>query len=406
MPYFNNQRQNWMGQVSYMGKKQRRQFPTRTAALEWEIMKKKELLGQVLESPPNTPTQLQNSEEIGHPVPVVNLSALNFLRDVRPVRTAPVRSSALKENLPAVPPVAPVSHQQVLPSDPQGVLLPTRTVSLGDFANRYLDWSHIMHSRKTYEEKKAAFRRFFRSFDPSLDTSLLHSGSVLTYLASQAKHRSGYAANKDRKNLVAAWNWGKKYLLGFPPRNPFLVDRFPEKRCNRYVPPEKDFWAVYDSAELDQDRVMLLCYLHLAARRSEVFRIKLEDVDLVSRQIRLFTRKRKGGSEHSDWLPLTDRLADELSRHLLTISGPWLFPDPKTGEPYVSRQKWLPRLCEKAAVKPFGLHGIRHLAASILVNSGVALSLVQRILRHQKVTTTERYVHCLVDVRNATRAFD
>jgi integrase len=112
----------------------------------------------------------------------------------------------------------------------------------------------------------------------------------------QTKERSGYAANKDRKNLGTAWRWGFDNMEGWPKGvNPFLsVKKFPEERQPRYVPTEEDFWKVYDQAA-GQDQVMLLTFLHLAARRSEVFRIKWSDVDFTESKICLWTKKREGG---------------------------------------------------------------------------------------------------------------
>lgn len=154
-----------------------------------------------------------------------------------------------------------------------------RTVSLFDFASMYLDFSKSKHSKKTYEEKKFVFRLFLASVDPGLPVQELHKGIVLDYLQKQAESRSGNAANKDRKNLVASWNWAMQYIPDFPARNSFLVDRFPEKRTPRYIPPEKDFWKVHNVAESYSDQVMILAFLHLAARRNEIFNLRCEDVD-------------------------------------------------------------------------------------------------------------------------------
>ena len=281
----------------------------------------------------------------------------------------------------------------------------TPTLSLLDFVNMYLNYSRTRHSSKTYDEKRSTFRFLFRTVDPDISISRLHKGLVLAHLSSQAQIRSGYSANKDRKNLIAAWNWGVRYLPGFPEDNPFLVDKFPELRTPRYVPPEQDFWKVYRMAESEQDRLMLLCYLHLAARRNEIFNLRVEDVDLQNRRIRLYTRKRKDGSLHYDWLPMTDRLAGEMSDFLAFVSRNWVFPDPKTGLPYIARQRWLARLCRKAGVKKFGLHGIRHLSASILIRNNVSLLDVQTILRHKNMTTTQQYIHRLESVRQAINTF-
>ena len=41
------------------------------------------------------------------------------------------------------------------------------------------------------------------------------------------------------------------------------------------------------------------------------------------------------------------------------------------------------QLCERAKVKPFGFHAIRHLTASILYKMGQPVSVIQAILRHK-----------------------
>ena len=177
---------------------------------------------------------------------------------------------------------------------------------LVEWANDYLTYARARFTAKTYNEKRFIFKRFFKIINPKLLVSELTVRQALAFLQKQAEDRSGYAANKERKNLLAAWSWGIKYMA-LPSPNPFLVDKFPEKRQPRYIPPERDFWKVYDAAE-SQDKIMLLAYLQLAARRSEIFRLQWEDVDFGESQVRITTRKRQGGHMEEDWLPMLDEL--------------------------------------------------------------------------------------------------
>jgi integrase len=157
--------------------------------------------------------------------------------------------------------------------------------------------------------KVTLFKLFFEKVDPTAPVRKLKPADVMAYILDQKEARSGNAANKDRKNLVAAWNWGMKYMNPpLPGPNPCLVDRMPEVREPRYVPPEEDFWKVYAVAE-GQDKVMLLVFLHLAARRGEVFRLTWADVDFGNNRAILWTRKRMGGSFEYDWLPMTAELS-------------------------------------------------------------------------------------------------
>ena len=231
---------------------------------------------------------------------------------------------------------------------------------------------------------------------------------VLVYFRKQAKSRSGYAANKDRKDLSAGWNWACKYLDGFPQDiiNPIrAVDKFPEERKPRYVPPEEDFWEIYDVAE-GQDQIMLLTYLHTAGRRTEIFNLTWEDVDFGENRIRLWTNKREKGNREFDWLPMTQDLRQDLLKwweerpvkdasHVFVCLEENAFCTDFYGKPFTYRQHFMGRLCEKAGVKPFGYHAIRHLTASILYHKGYNVSVIQAILRHRNPTTTNRYLKTL-----------
>ncbi len=227
---------------------------------------------------------------------------------------------------------------------------------------------------------------------------------VLNTLQVQFKKRSGYAANKDRKNLVAAWNWGVKYRA-MPQPNPCLVDKFPEVRTPRYVPSEEDFWKIYNLVS-GQDRVMLTVFLHLGARKGEVFRLSWEDIDFGQNRARLSTRKRQGGSMEYDWLPMTEDLRKELfwwwenrtfksHKNVFVCEDSYSFCQDYYGEPFQHRHSFMKKLCEKAEVKPFGFHAIRHLTASILFRLGQPVSIIQAILRHKSASTTERYLRTL-----------
>ena len=68
------------------------------------------------------------------------------------------------------------------------------------------------------------------------------------------------------------------------------------------------------------------------------------------------------------------------------------FFQPYYGKRFTSRQHFMEKLCEKAGVKKFGFHGIRHLTASTLYKLGYEVAVIQIVLRHQSPNTTERYL--------------
>ncbi len=280
------------------------------------------------------------------------------------------------------------------------------TVSLFDWSQKYLDYAKAQFSQVTYKEKKAVFKRLLSVLDPALPVSELTPGHIQAYMTAQKLERSGYAANKDRKNLVAAWNWATEYMNPkLPKPNPCQVKKMPEVRSPRYVPPEKDFWKVYDLTN-DQDSVMLLAFLLLAARRGEIFRLKWDDLDFENDKVRLWTRKRHGGDFECDWLPMTKMLREALllwkeNRPIKDTANVFLcleesgFCQEAYGKPFKHRQRFMRDLCARAGVKHFGFHAIRHLTASTLYEHGCTVADIQAVLRHQSATTTAKYVRSL-----------
>ena len=282
-------------------------------------------------------------------------------------------------------------------------LLLIPTTSLGELAVRYLDFARSKFVRSTYQEKVSVFRRIFKVIDKGLSIDRLSPGMVLSFLQQEKESRSGYAANKDRKNLMAAWAWGCRYIEGFPRHlhNPFAVDKFQEERKARYVPPESDFWLAFNACLNDQDRAFLLACLHTGARRGELFRLKWSDVDFEARTLRLLTRKNRVGTWEESRLPLTADLLRVLADLRPADHSPAGFVFSVDGVPFSYRIHFMGRLCRRAGVQPFGFHAIRHLTASILARSGVPMVQIQAILRHKNLSTTERYIRGLESVRSA-----
>jgi len=256
----------------------------------------------------------------------------------------------------------------------------------------------VRYAPKTINEKRNVFKRLFQKIKPTTPWASLSKNDALSYLQYQFKKRSGYAANKERKNLSAAWGWGQDFIEGFPTSNPWKsVKKFPEQREPRYVPPEKDFWSVVDVAD-GQDKIMLLTLLYTAARKGEIFRLTWEDVDFSSGNIRLGTRKRQDGSMEYDWVPMDDELYQVLLQHRREAVNEWVFTQSvgrHRGKPYTENRDFPQALCRAAEVREFGCHAIRHLSASVLANAGTPINLIQDMLRHKRLSTTERYVKTL-----------
>jgi integrase len=272
-------------------------------------------------------------------------------------------------------------------------------------------------ARGTYDDKTLAFTELldWPGVSPIMPVHALTHDKVRQWLDHIAETRSGHRANTFRKHVMRLWSWGRRARL-VDGDCPWDVEPYKQDRSEKYVPPEEDFWAVYDIADQvpkpyhdsnnetvsqPHRRRMMLAYMHTAARRSEIFNLKWEDVDFRNGRIRLYTRKRTSGRE-GDWIPLTDQLAQALREQRLETG--WrehVFINPATDKPYAYANDMVRKMCLRAGVRPFGFHSIRHLSASLLDQAGVPLATIQMILRHTSATTTARYVHSIKDATEA-----
>lgn len=267
----------------------------------------------------------------------------------------------------------------------------------------YLDHAWRTMVEKTAKEKAAVLDDFADyCLARDINTPDQISPQVAhMFLTSIHDHRGGHVANKYRKHLLAAWNWGVDMVEGFPDRlSPFLkVKPFRVAHTDRYVPPDEDVAAVLAQAK-GQDAVMLLAYIQTGARRSELFRLTWNDVDMDNKRIRLTDRKGGTGAYRERWRGINDDLVESLKwwrgARPVDVSNVFMQladhrQDVKAGDPFKWRKHLMPRLCRQAGVKPFGLHALRHKGASI-VFTAEGLNEAQLFLGHTKATTTDRYV--------------
>ncbi len=119
----------------------------------------------------------------------------------------------------------------------------------------------------------------------------------------------------------------------------------------------------------------------------------------VMRDASFLTIRGKGSKERI--VPLTDRARDAVKAYLAMLEpgSPWLFP--ASGESgYLSRQVFARELKGLAARAGIGAsrispHVLRHAFASHLLSGGADLRVVQTLLGHSDISTTQIYTHVL-----------
>lgn len=156
--------------------------------------------------------------------------------------------------------------------------------------------------------------------------------------------------------------------------------------------------AILSAPSQPRDRAFLMTTYACGLRLGEVRHLKTTDIDRARMQARV--RRGKGGKERV--LPLSQRLLQELESYWRAQRQgkwaheiEWLFLGYQA-EPIstTTGQNIYRRALKKSGVRcKGGIHLLRHSFATHLIESGVELPVVQRLMGHASLLTTALYLH-------------
>ena len=180
-----------------------------------------------------------------------------------------------------------------------------------------------------------------------------------------------------------------------------ILDRSPCKSVKKFKEDNQsqrflsidEIGRLYQAMEAEDNKVAvnaLKLLLLTGCRREEILKLKWEDVSIESGT--LFLRDSKTGSRYVQ----LNAAARELLTGIVRGKGPFVFPGHHDGEnkPINNPRKCFTRLLLHANIEGnVRLHDLRHTHASILVNAGASLFVVQKALGHSNPITSQRYSH-------------
>jgi site-specific recombinase XerD len=142
-------------------------------------------------------------------------------------------------------------------------------------------------------------------------------------------------------------------------------------------------------------KTMLMLAYGSGLRVSEVVRLKVQDID--SGRMCILIQQAKGKKDRVVRLsPVLLVMLREYWKKVKPARDGYLFEGQVKGEPYSARslQAVLASAKEKAGVlKPGSIHALRHSFATHLLDKGTDVFMIMKLLGHNSVKTTMRYLH-------------
>lgn len=129
------------------------------------------------------------------------------------------------------------------------------------------------------------------------------------------------------------------------------------------------------------------------ARVSELLQAEWKNVHL-DRKVWLIPTSKTGKSRH---VPLSQPAIDLIGQLPRFKDCPYLLPNPDTLKPFVTIKHAWQTARDAAKLPDLRIHDLRHSAASFMINAGIDLFAVGRVLGHADHKSTMRYSHLAHD---------
>lgn len=155
----------------------------------------------------------------------------------------------------------------------------------------------------------------------------------------------------------------------------------------------EEVWRLLASTVRPKHRLVLETIYACGLRVSEATQLKTRDID----RDRMTVRIEQGKGSKDRYVPLSKRLLQRLEQYWGTErSRHWVFEGstPDRCLHVSAVQKAYTDAKRRAGIqKHGGVHALRHAYATHMIESGVDVLTVQRLLGHRSVSTTMRYFH-------------
>ena len=245
------------------------------------------------------------------------------------------------------------------------------------------------YSPRTEETYIAAVVHFARHFKTSPDRlGAEHVVAYQVWLRDQ-KHASYVLFNQAMAAL--------RFFYGEVLERRDVVERIRYARHERHLPVVLSVSETVDflsSIDLPRYRVLLMTIYATGLRLGEALALRAADID----SKRMVVRVRQGKGKKDRYVPLPPKLLEMLREHwrrehLCDL----LFPrpgDPSRPASPATVQRYMQRFAAKAGLtKKVTPKTLRHCYATHLIEQGTSTRVVQVLLGHANVHTTETYTH-------------
>jgi integrase/recombinase XerD len=259
----------------------------------------------------------------------------------------------------------------------------------------FIDWCHDRALENPAEITRPILERYQRA----LYHYRKHNGDPLTFRTQNSRLRA----------LKGWFRWlaRQNYML-HNPASELILPRL-ENRLPKYILTAEEAEVVLQQPDITtpeglRDRAILEAFYATAMRRMEVVNLKLYDIDTDRGAVMI----RQGKGKKDRYIPISERAVLWIEKYICE-SRPELLGSAEDGtvfltnlgQPFQRLQLTsLVRnhLAKSKIGKMGGCHLFRHTVATLMLENGADIRVIQEMLGHAKLTTTELYTRVSINL--------
>src|SRR5208283_4927267 len=280
-------------------------------------------------------------------------------------------------------------------------------------AQRYLNEHSKVNKAVSTHEKDLYMTKHLKTFfegktldQISPDSILLYKNKRLAEGAAQNTVLNELGMLRNALNLAQnVWKWIKE--------NPFLGLKLGLKanEIDRWLTKEEEekLLKAADGKLNGQLPDIILLDLHTGLSQEEILNLKWSQIDLFRKTLRTVRKKTKRKARPARTVPLNDTVVACLKRFAKDQSMSGHVFVAQDGSPIRANRlkKAFRRAVKAAKIDHCRFHDLRHTFATRLVQNGVDLYKVSKLMGHSSIESTHRYAHhCPESLRGGVEILD
>ena len=266
-------------------------------------------------------------------------------------------------------------------------------IDLKKFTFEFLKYSETIHSSNHSKSIKTTFNEFIK-FTGNISVSDINKKLIINFIELRLRKVSNYTVRRDLADLSSVFNWGvsKNYLLenhckGI--KKPKLTEKLP------LFFTEPEFYSLLKSIT-DNDLKDIIHFAVLTGiRQNDLITLRWNQINFKNHTLTLDNRFSQTKSRKVHTLPLNLKALQILTDRQLNTTGSefiFTYEQKQIKQCFISHK--FKKLVKSAGLnQQFTFHSLRHSFGSWLVQKGVPIYQVSKLMTHSDLRVTQIYTH-------------